>query len=116
MYMKVITSLCKGDANQREDNDDTVILSRGLRACQHASPRCVDYSLGGSAANWHHPPSPHIGHRKNLPISEGSSMTQSISVALRGSHGVSTIPLTKLFFGAPHKLLVGFDRDHHQAI
>jgi hypothetical protein len=30
-------------------------------------PRCVDRSLGGSAANWHHPPSLHIGHCKNVP-------------------------------------------------
>jgi hypothetical protein len=26
MYMKVITSLCKEDANQQEDKDDTVIF------------------------------------------------------------------------------------------
>ena len=26
MYMKVNTSLCNGDANQREDKDDTVIF------------------------------------------------------------------------------------------
>ena len=37
-------------------------------------------------------------------------------VALRDSRGVSTMPLTKLFSGAPHKLLTGFDGDHHQAI
>ena len=54
MYMKVITSLCKGITSQRKDKDDTMILSRGSRACQHASPRCVDRSLVGSAANWHH--------------------------------------------------------------
>ena len=48
--------------------------------------------------------------------SEGSSMTRSTRVALRGSHGVSTMPLTKLFSGAPHKLLTGFDGDHHQAV
>jgi hypothetical protein len=30
--------------------------------------------------------------------------------------GVSTIPLTKLFSGEPHKLLAGFEGDHHQAI
>jgi hypothetical protein len=30
--------------------------------------------------------------------------------------GASTMPLIKLFFGAPHKLLAGFDGDHHQAI
>jgi hypothetical protein len=29
---------------------------------------------------------------------------------------MSTIPLTKLFYGAPHKLLAGFDGDHHQAV
>jgi hypothetical protein len=26
MYMKVITSLCKGDANQQEDKDDMIIF------------------------------------------------------------------------------------------
>jgi hypothetical protein len=26
-------------------------FSRGSRACQHASPRCIDHTLGGSAAN-----------------------------------------------------------------
>ena len=57
-------------------------------------PRCVDRSLGGSAANWHHPPSLHVGHRKNLTTSEVSSMTHSTSVALHGSRGVSTVPLT----------------------
>ena len=67
---------------------------RGSRACQHASPRCVDRSLSGSAANWHHPPNPHVGHRKNLPTSEGSSMARSTRVALRDSRGVSIIPLT----------------------
>jgi hypothetical protein len=37
-------------------------------------------------------------------------------VALRGSRGVSTMPLTKLFSGAPYNLLVGFDGDHHQVV
>ena len=60
--MKVIASMCKGGANQRKDKDDTVILSRGSCACQHTSPRCVDRSLGGSVANWHHSPSPHVGY------------------------------------------------------
>jgi hypothetical protein len=91
--MKVNTSLCMGIANQWED-DDTVILSQGSLGCHQASPRCVDHSLSGSAANWHHLPSPHVGHRKNLPTSEGSSMTCSTIVALRGSCGVSTVPLT----------------------
>ena len=44
--------------------------------------------------NWHHPPSSHVGHRKNLPESEGSSMTRSTRVALRDPRMVSTIPLT----------------------
>ena len=64
--MKGNTSLCMGVANQRED-DDTVILSRGSLGCHQASLRCVDRSLGGSVANWHHPPSPHVRRRKNLP-------------------------------------------------
>ena len=39
-------------------------------------------------------PSPHIGRHKNLPVSEGSSMTRSTRVAFRDPRGVSTIPLT----------------------
>jgi hypothetical protein len=106
MYMKVNTSLCKGDANQWEDKDDMMILFRDSRACQHASSHCVDRSLGGSAAHWHHLPSPHIGHRKKLLASVGSSMTHSIRVALCGSHGISTIPPTHNHFSrAPHNLL-----------
>jgi hypothetical protein len=53
---------------------------------------------------------------RTYPESEGSSMTRSTRVALCGSRGVSIMPLTKLFSGAPHKLLAGFDGDHHQAI
>ena len=56
------------------------------------------------------------GTARTYPESEGSSMTRSIRVALCGSRGASTMALTKLFFGALHKLLAGFDRDHHQAI
>ena len=48
--------------------------------------------------------------------SEGSSMTRSTRVALHGSCGASTMPLTKLFSKAPHKLLMGFIEDHHQDI
>jgi hypothetical protein len=94
IYIKVNTSLCMGNANQWEE-----------QYCHQASPRCVDRLLGGSAANWHHPPSPHVGHRKNLPISEGSSKTRSTSVALRGSSGVSTIHITNHFTRVPHNLL-----------
>ena len=56
------------------------------------------------------------GTARTYPKSEGSSMTRSTRVALRGSRGASTMPLTKLFSGAPHKLLAGFDGDHHQAV
>ena len=56
------------------------------------------------------------GATRTYPGSEGSSMTRFTKVALRGSHGASTMPLTKHFSGAPHKLLVGFDGDHHQAV
>ena len=56
------------------------------------------------------------GTRRTYPKSEGSSMTRFTRVALCGSRGVSTMPLTKLFSEAPHKLFAGFDRDQHQAI
>ena len=73
---------------------------------------CVDRSLGGSVANWHHPPSPHIGHHKNLPTSEGSLMTRSTRVALHGSHGASTIPLTITSPKHRTRFLACFDGDH----
>ena len=56
------------------------------------------------------------GATRTYPESEGSSMTRFTKVALCGSHGASTMPLTKLFSGAPHKFLAGFNGDHHQAI
>ena len=68
MYTKVITSLCKGDANQQEEQClhgdfslEVHMLANTLR------PHCVDHSFGGLVANWHHLPSPHVGHHKNLP-------------------------------------------------
>ena len=57
-----------------------------------------------------------LGIARTYPKSEGSSMTCFTRVALRGSCGASTMPLTKLFSGAPYKLLVGFDGDHHQIV
>ena len=54
-----------------------------------------------------------LGTTRTYPKSEGSSMTHSTRVALHGSRRASTMPLTKLFSGAPHKLLVGFDGEHH---
>ena len=56
------------------------------------------------------------GTARTYPESDGSSTTRSTRVALRGSRGASTMPLTKLFSEAPHKLLAGFDGDHHQAV
>ena len=56
------------------------------------------------------------GTARTYPKSEGSSMTRSTRVALHGSRGASTMPLIKLFSEAPHKLLAGFDGDHHQAV
>ena len=56
------------------------------------------------------------GTARTYPKSEGSSMTRSTRVALHGSHGVSIMPLTKLFSGAPHKLFASFDGDHHQGV
>ena len=56
------------------------------------------------------------GTARTYPKSEGSSMTCFTKVALHSSRGASTMPLTKHFFGAPHKLLAGFDGDHHQAV
>jgi hypothetical protein len=59
-------------------------------------PRCVDRSLGGSAANWHHRQARTSGTARTYPESEASSMTRSTRVALRDPHRVSTIPLTNL--------------------
>ena len=56
------------------------------------------------------------GTTRTNPDSEGSSMTRSTRVALHGSRGATTLPLTKLFSRAPHKLLAGFDGDHYQAV
>ena len=56
------------------------------------------------------------GTARTYPKSVGSSMTCFTRVALHGSRGVSTMPPTKLFSGAPHKLLAGFDGDHHQDV
>jgi len=43
-------------------------------------------------------------------------MTRFTKVALRDSRGASTSTPHKHFSGAPHKLLAGFDGDHHQAV
>ena len=56
------------------------------------------------------------GTARTYPESKGSSMTRFTKVALRDSRGASTSTPHKHFFGAPHKLLAGFDGDHHQAV
>ena len=117
MYMKVNKSLCNEEYKLMGRTILTRwFLSRGSRVCQHASPYCVNRSLGGSVANWHHPSSPHVGHRKNIPKSEGSLMTRTTRVPLRGSRGASTTPLT--ITSPEHRaiFLACFDGDHHQAI
>jgi hypothetical protein len=94
VYMKVNTSLCMGmQANGKKMT--RWFLSRGSHVCQHASPRCVDRPLGGSAANRCFTNLSHtLGAARTYSKSEGSSMTRSTRVALRGSRGVSTMPLT----------------------
>jgi hypothetical protein len=60
-------------------------------------------------------PSSSLGRCKNLPTSEGSSMTCSIRVALRGSRETSIIPLT--ITSPEHRTIffACFEGDHHQA-
>ena len=101
MYMKVNTILCNGDvhvlANMLVPIVSTAhLVVRRLISITHQA------RMSGIA--------------RNYPESEGSLMTRSTRVALHGSRGASTMPLTKLFSRAPHKLLAGFDGDHHQAI
>jgi hypothetical protein len=119
MYMKVIQACVSRSANHREDDEDNVdtviFLSRftwlppsyvPVVSTAHLVRRLIDITRQARMS----------GTTRTYPQSEGSSMTRSTRVALRGSRGVSTIPLTKLFSGEPHKLLAGFEGDHHQAI
>ena len=54
------------------------------------------------------------GATRTYPGSEGSSMTRFTKVALRGSRGASTMPLTST--SPEHRTLARFDGDHHQAV
>jgi hypothetical protein len=68
-------------------------LSRGSCVCQHPSLRCVDRSLGSSAANKCFTNLAHtLGAVRTYPKSEGSSMTRSTSVALRSFAGWARYP------------------------
>jgi hypothetical protein len=111
--MKVNTSLCIGIANQRE-YDDTVIFIPRFTSYQ-ASPRCIDRTLSGSRAYWHNA-KPTCWAPQEPTRSEGSSMARSTGVALRGSRGVSTIPLT--FKSPEHRtiFLACYNGDHYQAV
>jgi hypothetical protein len=120
MYMKVIQACVSRSAKHQEDDEDNVDTMIFLSRFTWLPP---SYVLVVSTA--------HLvvqrligitrqartsGTTRTYPESEDSSMTRSTKVALHGSRGVSTIPLTKLFSRAPHKLFAGFDGDHHQAI
>jgi hypothetical protein len=116
--MKVIQACVSRSANQREDDEDNVDTVIFLLRFTWLPPSYVHVvsiahlvvqrliGITHQACT--------SGTARIYPESEGSSMTCLTRVALRGSRGVSIIPLTKLFFGAPHKLLAGFDGDHHQ--
>ena len=115
--MKVITSLCKGIANQWEeqcshgDFSPEVHMTANTLVPVVSTAHLVVWQLIGITRQ-----ACTLGTARTYPESDGGSMTHFTRVALRGSHGASTMPLTKLFSGAPHKLLVGFDGDHHQAV
>ena len=57
-----------------------------------------------------------LGTASTYPKSEGSSTTRSTNVALRGSRGVSTVPLTNPSLEHRTRVIACFDGDHHQAI
>ena len=115
--MKVIASLCNGDANQREEqgrHDDfspeVHVFTNTLVPIVSTAHLVVQWLIGITRQ------AHTSGATRTYPGSEGSSMTRFTKVALHGSRGASTMPLTKLFSGAPHKLLAGFNKDHHQAV
>ena len=95
MYMKVNTSLCNGDGNQRKDKDDMAIFLPRFTCL----PTCyvpivltahlVVWWLIGITRQAHT-----SGAARTYPGSEGSSTTRFTRVALRGSRGASTMPLT----------------------
>jgi hypothetical protein len=118
IYIKVNTSLCWGIANQWDEQGwcgdfypEVHLVATKLVPVVTTTHLVVRWLISV------HKPSPHVGRRKNLPTSEGSSMTHSTSVALRGSRGVSTVPLTNpssehrtIFLHASRR------RTRHQAI
>jgi hypothetical protein len=118
--MKVIQDCVSRNANHREDDEDNVDTVIFLPRFTWLPPRNIPVvstahlvvrRLIGITRQAHT-----LGTARTYPESEDSLMTRSTRVALHDSHGVSTVPLTKLFSGAPHKLIASFDGDHHQAI
>ena len=105
MYMKVVTSLCNEDANQWKEqgwhgdfSPEVHVLANTLVPVV-STAHLVVWQLIGITRQAHM-----LGTTRTYPKGEGSSMTRSTSVALRGSHGVSTIPLTII------------SPEHHQAV
>jgi hypothetical protein len=118
--MKVIQACFLWSANHQEDDEDNVdtviFLLRFTWLPQSYVPvvstvHLVVRQLIGITCQ-----ARTSGTVRTYPESEGNSMTRSTRIALRGSRVVSIISLTKLFSGASHKLLAGFDGDHHQAV
>jgi hypothetical protein len=120
MYMKVIQACVSWSANHQEDDEDNVDIMFFLPRFARLPPSYVPI------VSTAHPVVRQLigitrqartsGTARTYLTSEGSSMTLFTRVALRGSRGASIMPLIKLFSGAPHKLLAGFDGDHHQAV
>jgi hypothetical protein len=117
MYTKVTQACVSRNANHREDDEDNVdtviFLPRFVRLPPSYVPvvstaHPVVQRLIGVTRQARTP-----GTTRIYLTSEGSSMTLFTRVAIRDSRGASTMPLTKLFSGAPHKLLTNFDGDHH---
>jgi hypothetical protein len=114
--MKVIQACVSRNANHREDDEDNVDTVIFLSRFTWLPPSYVPVVLTAHLVVRQLIDITHqacmSGTTRTYSKSEGSSMTRSTRVALRGSYGASTMPLTKLFSRALHKLLAGFDGDH----
>ena len=95
IYMKVITSLCNEDANQREEHGshgdfspEVHVLANTLVPVVSIAHLMVRRLIGITRQACT------SGTARTYPESEGSSMTRSTRVALCDPRGVSTILLT----------------------
>jgi hypothetical protein len=120
MYERQIQACVAQNANHREDDEDNVDMVIFLPRFARLPPSYVPVVSTAHPVVWWligiTCQARTSGTARTYLTSEGSSMKHFTRVALRGSRGASTMSLTKLFFGAPHKLLAGFNRDHHQAV